>query len=297
MKAVITGANSFIGQCLSQKLQKSGWEVIHVVRTPGKLINNVKQVCLPMEEYHRLGDEVGACDCFISLAWNGTRGASRMERDRQQSNVKYSVAGLKSVLKVGCGRVVTAGSQAEYGPHTEVIRETSECHPNTEYGKAKLEYYAQVKAMCSDLGIQYKEPRFFSLYGPNDYPGTMIMSILGDMIANRPCKLTAGVQMWDFLYISDAIEALSRLCTWNCSDGVYNFGSGDARPLKEYVLEMADITRTKSELQFGAVPYPKTGMVSIWPDVSKLMNELDWQPRVSFKQGIQTILAQLSKNG
>lgn len=99
-----------------------------------------------------------------------------------------------------------------------------------------------------------------------------------------------------FLYIDDAIEALSRLCTLDCPDGVYNFGSGDARPLKKYVLEMADITHTKSRLQFGVVPYPKTGMVSIWPDVSKLINELDWQPRVSFKQGIQTILAQLTNN-
>ncbi len=38
--------------------------------------------------------------------------------------------------------------------------------------------------------------------------------------------------MWDFLYIDDAIEALYRLCTQECPNGVYNFGSGDVRQLR-----------------------------------------------------------------
>lgn len=52
------------------------------------------------------------------------------------------------------------------------------------------------------------EPRFFSLYGPNDYEGTMIISVLKKMLKDLSCDLTECIQIWDFLYIDDAIDAL-----------------------------------------------------------------------------------------
>ena len=122
----------------------------------------------------------------------------------------------------------------------------------------------------------------------------MIMSMLRSMLENKPCELTQGIQMWDFLYIDDAIEALYRLCTQGCPNGVYNFGSGDVRQLKDYVLEMAQITHTESELRFGVIPYPKTGMVSLWPDVSKLEKELGWHGSRTFADGIRIIIDRIN---
>ena len=243
-----------------------------------------------MEEYGRLGESTGACDCFIHLAWNGTRGDDRMDIQKQQNNVRDSMYAVQSMLDAGCKRVIIAGSQAEYGPHDGIITEASECHPNTEYGKAKLEFFYHASALCQSYGAALKEPRFFSLYGPNDFPGTMIISILSDMLQDRPCLLTEGMQMWDFLYIEDAVRALGVLCSEPCADGVYNFGSGDVRHLRNYIEEMAEVTGTKSELLFGSVPYPSTGMVSLWPDISKLQSELKWGPATSFSEGIRTVL-------
>ena len=60
-------------------------------------------------------------------------------------------------------------------------------------------------------------------------------------------------------------------------------------------MEMAEITKTESELHFGAVPYPETGMVSIWPDISRMKSELGWKPQVPFKTGIEQILEDLRK--
>ena len=153
-----------------------------------------------------------------------------------------------------------------------------------------MKFYNETAKLCESAGVKYREPRFFSLYGPDDYEGTMIMSMLRSMLENKPCELTQGIQMWDFLYIDDAIEALYRLCTQECPNGVYNFGSGDVRQLRDYVMEMAQITHTESELRFGAIPYSTTGIVSLWPDVSKLEHELDWSAKRPFAVGINTIL-------
>ena len=300
MKIVITGANSFIGRRLAKETEKYGWETVLVMRpehAQGESVPNGRILSLCMEGYARLGELAGPCDCFVHLAWNGTRGDSRMDVARQKANLEYSLQGVRSMLATGCGRVVTAGSQAEYGPHKERISEESSCTPNTEYGKAKLEFFRKTAALCAETGTVCIEPRFFSLYGPGDFSGTMIISILQDMLAGRPCKLTEGIQMWDFLHIDDAVNALTALCYASCPDGVYNFGSGDVRRLRDYVEEMASITQTKSSLLFGAVPYPKTGMVSLWPDVSKLKRELHWKPRIAFADGIRSILDTMKCGG
>lgn len=293
MKVIITGATSFIGRNLARRAIEKGWETLLVVRPGHDLCGfpaDVRVIPLCMEDYGQLGKLSGPSDCFVHLAWSGTRGALRMDKTLQEKNLKYSLAGLRSVLAAGCGRVVLAGSQAEYGPHTDQITEETRCRPNTEYGKYKLALYERAIELCREAGAAIKESRFFSLYGPGDDPGTMVMSTLDKMQRGVPCQLTQGIQMWDFLHINDAVDGVSRLCEADCADGVYNFGSGDVRQLRSYIEEMAIVTQTKSELQFGVIPYPETGMVSIWPDISKLKRELQWEPRVTFGEGICSIL-------
>ena len=293
MKIVITGANSFIGRTLSKRALEKGWDVILSVR-PGRekdLPQNTHFLPICMEEYERLGDLVGECDCFIHLAWKGTRGLYRMDSRLQAENVRDGRKAIKSMIRAGCKKVITAGSQAEYGPHYGQITEESVCIPNTAYGKAKLEFYEQTVQECRKEGVAYKALRIFSLYGPGDDSSTMISRILRNMQENRPCELTQGIQMWDYLHIEDAVDSILRLCNMPCEDGVYNLGSGHARQLRDYVLEMAQIVHSDSPLLFGMIPYPETGMISLWPDVTKLKHALNWEPQISFEEGIRSILA------
>lgn len=298
MKAVITGANSFIGLQLAEKFSAEGWDSILVMR-PGHEVNvppNAQLLHLSMEEYSMLGELTGGCDCFIHLAWKGTRSPLRMDREIQKENVLYSLQGIGSMLSAGCGRVVLAGSQAEYGSQLELTSERAVCMPHTEYGKAKLALSQQAAELCIPKNVDYKLLRIFSVYGPGDHFDTMIMSILNDMLRNSPCKLTQCTQLWDFLYVSDAVEAVFRLCSTSCTNGVYNIASGDVRPLKEFVKEMLLVTQSGSQLRYGSVPYPRTGKVSLWPDVSKLREELDWEPEVDFAEGIRLTANWLRNN-
>ena len=258
-------------------------------------LKNAHFLPLPMEEYSMLGKLTGGCDCFIHLAWKGTRGSLRMDQEMQQKNVSYSLQGIKSMLHAGCGRVVLAGSQAEYGLQLELTSERAACVPHTEYGKAKLALSQQAAELCSQKNVDYKLLRIFSVYGPGDHSDTMIMSILNDMLRNNPCKLTQCTQMWDFLYVSDAVEAIFRLCSAPCANGVYNIACGDVRPLKSFVEEMYEVTHSASQLLFGALPYSEMGRMSLWPDVSKLKHELCWEPVITFEQGMQDIISRLQE--
>lgn len=293
MEVVITGANSFIGYRYLKAALNKGWNIVAVVRRNSlktKELNNnpkIQVIELNMNEYSKLGSIVGKVDCLIHFSWDGTRGETRNDKQLQKKNYEYSMQLINSIIDRGCQKIITAGSQAEYGLCNGIISETRECNPNTQYGIYKLKVFSDTYKLCKEKGVSYKEPRIFSLYGPGDYENTLIMSCIRNMIAGKPCNMTPCVQEWDYLFIDDAIEALIALTEKNCADGVYNLGSGDCRQLKNYVSEIKKILNSNSELNFGAIPYSKTGVVSIHPEIRKIVKETGWTPMTSFKCGIE----------
>ncbi len=297
MKIVVTGATSFIGKAFVDVALEKGWEIVAVVRRNSPKakafegVDNVSVAELNMDEYGKIAEAAGSFDCLAHFAWDGTRGAQRMDKELQQKNYENSVALIKAAIDSGCKRILTAGSQAEYGPQNGVITEQTECKPNTEYGVYKYKLFVTASELCEKAGVSYKEPRFFSLYGPGDFEKTLIMSMIDNMRNNRRCELTECVQMWDFLYVKDAVRAVAALCELDCEDGAYNLGSGDVRELKAYVEELYSLLNSSSELVYGAVPYPETGMVSITPSVRKTQTLLNWKAEYSFADGIGEIIA------
>lgn len=299
IRVIITAANSFIGRRLCKTLTNAGYFVYAVVRNSfvdtqmfGEC-QNLSIVYSDMNEYGSLHEKIdGTCDIGIALAWNGTRGQKRDDHLQQEKNYKNSIECVQSFIKKGCKVVMTAGSQAEYGPRKTMqkVREIDECNPNTEYGKFKLQFYLKALELCQQNGIRLIEPRFFSLYGPDDSDSTMIISIIRDMLRNIPCKLTLCIQMWDFLYIDDAIDALLKLLQNESAEGIYNFGSGLSQPLKQYIESMHEITKSRSPLLYGAIAYPATGMVHTNPSITRLCETIDWKPNISFEEGIKKVI-------
>lgn len=297
MRIVISGATSMIGAALTNRLLENNHEIIAVVRPNSKKIvvlkrsPNLSIVECNMEDYSELNNLIqGKVDVAISTAWNGTRGTDRNNEELQIENYKNSISFLEAMIAKGCTRFLTAGSQAEYGLWTKSEKLTEEeiPNPNTQYGVYKLKFYEYAKEYCRSRGCKLIEPRFFSLYGPKDYEGTLVISTLNKMLENKPCELTECIQLWDFLYIDDAIDGLVKLVEDDVPEGIYNFGSGYSASLKEFVEQMKKITNSNSELRYGAIPYPSTGIVNVNPEVKKLM-KCGWIPKIEFKEGIKRI--------
>lgn len=298
-KAIITGANSFIGRRLCRKLAANDYHVYAIVRRNFSHkeifdgINSITLIELDMAEYGMLKDRITEkCDLGVLLAWNGTRGVLRDNVHLQHENYNNSILGAENMIALGCETIVTAGSQAEYGINKslEKITERTECKPNTEYGKAKLKLYQELDRFCENRKVRLIEPRYFSLYGPDDSEKTMIISMIRNMLSNRSCDLTECIQQWDFMFIDDAVDLLFELIETKEASGAFNFGSGVSKPLKEYVYEMYRLTRSSSKLHFGAVPYPVTGMVHTNPSIEKLKQYVKDIHVRSFAEGIQAVI-------
>ena len=66
--------------------------------------------------------------------------------------------------------------------------------------------------------------------------------------------------------------------------------------LKDFIMEMKEISHSTSELLFGAVPYPASGDVNVSPDVTKLKRETGLRTCISFKDGISRIIQYRLRN-
>lgn len=290
----ITGANSFIGKALCNDFLSRGWDVYAIVRKNSmQLPKECIQIVCCMSGYNNLDKLLpGVCDVGILLAWAGTRGTDRDNELIQKENYRCSMQCAEALLNAGCKTLVLAGSQAEYGPQQSENKtsETTPMMPNTQYGIEKKHLYEDASALCKNNDARLIEVRFFSVYGAGDFEGTMISSSLKKMLRNEPCDFTQSIQMWDFLYVTDAAAMTADLIEKNAPSGAYNIGSGDSRPLRSYIEQMKEITRSTSQLNFGAIPYYKNTVLHVQPDMKKTFDTIGKRKLISFDDGIGSIL-------
>lgn len=294
---VVTGATSFIGVHIIKEYLKNNCAVIAVVRPNSKNLDRLPKsnlltvVEIGMEKIERLIEkiEIKKIDIFYHLAWDGVRVPYRDDAILQNENYMCAINALKVAKLLGCDTFIGAGSQAEYGKCIGKINENYPAKPVTEYGKAKLKAYEVLKKMAKENNIKFIWTRIFSVYGIYDYQGTLVMSALDKMKRNEGIALTQCVQSWDFIYVEDLARSMYLLANTSCMDGIYNIASGKSRQLKDFVIDMKDICKSKSELQFGAIPYNSEGVISFEPVVDKLKQNLGWSCEVTFEEGIKRI--------
>ena len=99
-------------------------------------------------------------------------------------------------------------------------------------------------------------------------------------------SFTPAIQKWDYLYCDDAGRAFYLIGEKSHGRKVYCLGSGEAKELKEYIYTIHNIVNPESELGIGDIPYKGTEIMNLCADISRLNEDTDWTPMVSFDTGI-----------
>lgn len=290
MKTVIlTGGTGFLGFWLLKELVKNNIFVYVVVRKNSKRINRLNKIKaiqiieLDMQDIDDLPQYIKTADTFYHLAWEGQRNDFSM----QMKNVIWSVNAMQVAEQIGVKQFIVTGSQAEYGLCYRQVNEDSPTNPNTAYGACKLACYDLLKTLSEQTKISLSWIRVFSVYGEGDNSNTLISYLLNCFKENKIPQLTTGDQAWDYLYAEDAANALYLLGEQR-SCGLYNLASGESRPLKEFVKEVRDVINPNIKIDFGNKK--QESFVELRADVNKIKNELGWQPKVNFRNGIEKMI-------
>lgn len=292
--AVVTGPTGAIGVALCQRLLEAGMTVYAVTRPESirarELPKSDKLHIVPcgLEQMETLGERIASsADAFFHLAWAGTIGEGRNDTKLQLQNVKSTIQSVRVAEKLGCKVFIGAGSQAEYGRVDGVLKPDTPCFPETGYGIAKLCAGQMSRLECGKLGIDHIWVRILSIYGPHDGPMTMITRTIQTLLRGEKPKLTAGEQLWDYLYATDAAEALYQTALCGHNRAIYPLGSGQAYPLRRYVETLRNVIDPSLELGFGEIPYGQQQVMWLQADIDALRHDTGFEPKVPFEIGMK----------
>lgn len=302
-KVIITGATGSIGMALINKLLNENISILIITRKDSKRNKNIPKNKLIKIIYSDLehlceienidNDEY---DTFYHFAWSGTTGKDRNNMYMQNNNIKYTLDAVKLASKFKCKMFIGAGSQAEYGLASEPLNANTKTNPFTGYGMAKLCAGLMSRKLAHDLGMKHIWTRILSVYGPYDSECSLIMTILNNAHNDMDINLTKGEQVWDFIYSEDVSQIMFLLSQKGIDGKTYIVGSGKTKTIKEYIEIILKYIETKSNVNFGTIPYSENQIMYLCADNKELLEDISYTIKNDFNNGIKKLIDWYRKN-
>lgn len=302
-KAIVTGANGFVGSAICKSLIESGIKTIAVVRdsksdlTRITGIKGIQIVHCSMNEYKTLQEIIADRDIDVAylLAWEGSAGELRGNENIQLNNVKYTCDAVRTLAKMGCKRVVFASSIMKYEVMT-LMKTTNSPTASAIYSSAKMaaDYFGRIVAARE--GIEYISAIISNIYGPGENSPRLVNSSIRKLLGGEHCSFSTGEQLYDFIYIEDAAEAFVLLGNKGKNNGTYYIGSASPKPLKDYLESIRDIVAPDAALGFGEMPFNGVSLNYNEFDINALREDTGFIPKNSFEDGIKKTRDWIKRN-
>jgi len=281
---ILLGSSGFIGKSLLPKLTMEGFSVKPM--TFHNSINHVNEFHGDILEPHILDPFLNKNDIVVNLIGQYIDNDS----DFINLNLKGSLNLLNSCVKNNVKNIILISTINVYGNSTnESSNEKSELSPQTNYGLIKLlteELYQQFSRIY-DLNITVL--RLSNIFGPNKKAG-YISHLINSSVSNQQ-KISAynnGNQYRDVLFIDDAIDGIIKSLKKPLKGfNIFNISSGTKFSINEIIKEIEKISNQKLNIEYTSeIPDESC----IWADNSKAKNVLNFSPKTSLHDGIETTI-------
>ncbi len=294
-KVIITGATGFIGSWLSKEMADRGYEVYAIVRSNSCNIHklqkseNIKIIECDLSNIIELSQiiKVRDFDSFFHLAWDGVYGEGSTDYELQVNNIKYSCHAVEAAKELRCSKFIFPSSVMEYECMKSVSANNAIPGIRNLYYATKQAAHIISKTLCAKNNLSYIETIISNIYGPGAEPLGFINSTLIKFLMKEEAQFTAGEQLYDFIYISDAVKELALVAEKGRPFNAYYVGSLNPRKLKEFIYDIRDCVDSSIELGMGKI---KTAIIDINYndfDMFRIRDELGFIPSVDFNEGIQ----------
>lgn len=302
-KIIVTGAAGFIGSHLAEALLQQGEEVIGIDEFNDyydpifkrKNITNLQafskfsliegdiqfldwQVLLKDVEvvYHQ------AAQAGVRASW-GKSFRTYTERNINATQVLLEAA--KDAKKLT--RLVFASTSSVYGDaETLPTNEGIAPRPVSPYGITKLAAERLCGLYHKNFDVPFVSLRYFTVYGPRQRPDMAFHKFFKAVLQDEAIPVYGdGQQTRDFTFVSDAVAANLAAATVPQAVGeIFNIGGGSRVVLAEVLDTMAEIIgkpikRNHIDKAMGDARHTSA-------DVSKARKILNYQPKVSLREGL-----------
>lgn len=300
-KVIVTGANGFVGSALIKELLKHNVEILALdmpvcdANIPAD--DRVKFLGLTLDSIGQLKDLVSdnGFDCFYHFAWAGSAGAARADTKLQLQNAQWTIDCLRTAKAIGCQRFVAAGSIMEHETIAAAYTQGNKPGLGYIYGSGKLVAHTMAMSVAADIGIDLVWAEITNAYGAGEVSPRMVNTTIRKVINGEAPQFTAGTQNYDFVYIDDVARAFYLIGKNGKPFNEYLIGSSNAKPLKEFLLEMKAAIAPDLDFIFGDIPFTGINLPLEKYDCSKTETDTGFKAEISFGEGCKKTMEWLKK--
>jgi dTDP-glucose 4,6-dehydratase len=178
---------------------------------------------------------------------------------------------------------------------TGLFTETTPYAPNSPYSASKAASDHLVRAFHHTYGLPVLTTNCSNNYGPYHFPEKLIPLVIAKALAGEPLPVYGdGKQVRDWLFVSDHCEAIRTVVRKGRVGETYNVGGNAEKQNIEVVKAICALLDQRRPREDGKPRESQIAYVADRPghdrryaiDASKLRDELGWEPKYSFEQGI-----------
>jgi UDP-glucuronate 4-epimerase len=150
------------------------------------------------------------------------------------------------------------------------------------YAASKLSCEIYCKCYSEMYNLKTTTLRFFTVYGPFVRPDMAISKFIKLATAGEELKIYGYDTMRDFTYISDIIDGICKVIE-SKTTGTFNLGSSSPIKLRNLV---EILNEQFPNLKVRIEDLPLGDVNGTFANISRAKNELGYEPRVNFNEGL-----------
>ena len=296
MKSIVTGGAGFIGSHLVDKLLDIGHDVVVLDNFSTGRKENLshikKKIKLVECDLSIKGDwinEFKNTDWVFHLASLADIVPSIQNPEGYfRSNVDATFYILEAARHANIKRFVYSASSSCYGiPDEYPTPEGSDIRPQYPYALAKRMGEELVEHWAQLYNFPAISLRFFNVYGTRSRTsgtyGAVFGVFIAQKLANQPYTVVGdGKQTRDFTYVTDIVSALITAAESDKVNKIYNVGSNTTVSVNK-IVELLGGDKVN-------IPKRPGEPDCTYADISKIKEELGWNPAISIEEGVEKIL-------
>lgn len=305
VRALVTGADGFIGSHLAERLVRDGAEVRALCH-----YNSFGSVGwlddLPREELDAIETVLGDIR-DAELVRNAVRGQEvvfhlaaliaipysyQAVRSYVDTNVTGTVNVLEAVRAGDVRQMIHTSTSEVYGtPESLPIRETHPLQGQSPYAASKIaaDKMAEAYALSFDTPVVTLRP--FNTYGPRQSARAVIPTLLGQLLAGvEEVHLGSLDPRRDFTFVEDSVDGFVRMATADVTPGeMLQLGTGRAISIGELVELCREVTGNHARVLVDPerIRPGRSEVMVLESDPALARERLGWEPTVSLEEGLR----------
>ncbi|SDK40713.1 dTDP-glucose 4,6-dehydratase [Alkalibacterium thalassium] len=170
---------------------------------------------------------------------------------------------------------------------TGMFVETMPLMPNSPYSASKASADMIVRAYNETFGMPVNITRCSNNYGPYQFPEKLIPLMINNCLKEKDLPVYGdGMQVRDWLHVSDHCSAIDTVLHKGRDGEVYNIGGNNEKANIEIVkLIINTIGKSESLIKYVKDRPGHDRRYAI--DNTKITTELGWEPAYTFEQGMK----------